>query len=71
MVDPETLTARIERAKTLLIAAREAKAVARNQRHIAVLRRALDRLTRLAAPLPLRAPSDVTSSPAASPSATA
>jgi hypothetical protein len=54
MVHPETLAARIERAKVLLSAAREAAADARNQRQVAILRRAVDRLTRLEASLPLR-----------------
>jgi len=56
MVDPRTLAARIARARTLLIAARETRGIARNLRNVAVLRRALDNLERQASPLSLRAP---------------
>jgi len=57
-MDLGTLAARIARTKALLNAAREAAAVVRNQRHIAILRRELDKLTRpTATPLLLRVPS--------------
>ena len=51
----DTLAARIALARALLVATRETKAAARNQRHIAVIRRALDRLMRSGAKPMLRA----------------
>ena len=46
MVNPDTWAARVARAKALCVLAREIRAAARNQRHVAVLRRALDRRMR-------------------------
>lgn len=63
MVDPDTLAERIARAKALLTLSRETRAAARNQRHVAVLRRALNRLVRPTPPAQALSKPDEQSSP--------